>query len=486
MPDYENEYWINEFRDEDTEGYYDIPPGPPPPDYVPTIKGYGTRVILSKEPGQWTDQYGEPASPDYVKDIENVVDTENISDAALKSRIAEQERIPGRPSDQALNTFTAIADALKRRESEFKKVAETAAGEAEKIYLGRTPTIDAVLMKPAEIAQRDANAKAARLAAYNHSLDTQVNQFKDFAEKHLASQVKENKFPSNDEIIYKAFFQKNGRDPTAQEFLDAKETYALDLKQKETDIASGAKEKGLNVPLLARAVADGQDAPMAIKGSMGNPLAAKVKGAVLELYPKFDFNMSDANYKWKQSATNQRTVNFAGGALPRLGALDDQLNKLQNVDLNVINKVMSVVSKQFGKPEYTNYESNRNAIVQEIGTALSGTSQASDLRIKIELENLESAKSPSQIRGAISNLREALIARLDVDLSPLYPLPVVRGEQTLQQFKDEMFKNFRGKYGKYGEGVIYETSPGLAVGGNKPRLTPAQAIDELRRRRGQR
>ena len=232
-------------------------------------------------------------------------------------------------------------------------------------------------------------------------------------------------------------------DKEAQSVLDA-------IQKRKEDAAAATqtrKDAGLDVPALAKAVADGQDAPVAIKGSMGNPLAAKVKSEVLKSYPKFSFEMADANYKWKQSATNQRTVNFAGGALPRLGALDDQLNKLPNADVNAINKIMSVVSKQFGKPEYTNYESNRNAIVQEIGTALSGTSQASDLRIKIELENLESAKSPAQIRGSISNLREALIARLDVDLSPLYPIEVVRGEKTIDQFKKEQFAKYRGKYG---------------------------------------
>lgn len=247
----------------------------------------------------------------------------------------------------------------------------------------------------------------------------------------------------------------------------------LDTMQKRKEDAAAAtqtkKDAGLDVPGLAKAVADGQDAPVAIKGSMGNPLAAKVKSEVLKGYPKFSFEMADANYKWKQSATNQRTVNFAGGALPRLGALDDQLNKLPNGDVNAINKVMSAVSKQFGKPEYTNYESNRNAIVQEIGTALSGTSQASDLRIKIELENLESAKSPAQIRGSISNLREALIARLDVDLSPLYPIEVVRGEKTIDQFKKDQFAKFRGKYGKYGEGEAAK-STALASGSNFDRL----------------
>ena len=163
--------------------------------------------------------------------------------------------------------------------------------------------------------------------------------------------------------------------------------------------------------------------------------------------------MADANYKWKQSSTNQRTINFVGGALPRLGALDEQLKQLPNGNINTINKVMAAVSKEFGKPEYTNFESNRNAIVQEINTALSGTSQSSDMRIQIELENLKSSRSPAQISGAIGNLRKALEARLDVDLNPLYPIEVVRGEKTMSQYKQELYKQYRGDYAPhYGDG----------------------------------
>jgi len=236
-------------------------------------------------------------------------------------------------------------------------------------------------------------------------------------------------------------------DTEAQAVLDAMQTRKLQYAEKNRTIVDNSKAREIDVPSIAQSVIDGQDAPIAIRGSMGNPLASKVKTEVLKKYPKFNMGMADANYKWKQSATNQRTINFAGGALPRLSALDEQLSKLPNVDLNMINKVMSTVSKEFGKPEYTNFESNRNAIVQEINTALSGSSQSSDMRLVIELENLKSARSPAQIRGAISNLREALIARVDTDLSPLYPIEVVRGDKTLEQYKADMFKRYRGNYG---------------------------------------
>jgi hypothetical protein len=224
----------------------------------------------------------------------------------------------------------------------------------------------------------------------------------------------------------------------------------IDVATQKAQKASDLKSKDIDIGSIAASVADGHDARIAIKGSMGNPVASKVESEVLKKYPHFDFTMSDANYKWKQSATNQRTVNFAQGSLPRLTRLDEQLSSLPNADLNTINRIMRAVSVETGKPEYTNFESNRNAIVQEINTALSGSSSTSDARVHIELDNLKSARSPAQIRGAITNLREALLARLDTDLSPIYPIEVVRGEKTMQQYKDEMFKKYRGNYGEDG------------------------------------
>lgn len=425
-------YWV----EDESPPEQQIPP--PPPDFRGTIMGYGTRAIIDKRnTGDWITPSGEAAPPELVQDVQgtiNAVDTQEMSEPQLAARIRQQAMIPQRPTDEKFNAWERKKEFLKFVEPDADAVGKQAREEHRKLYSG----MDELLMNPKEHAVMMRNVAIVGENAKKSYLET--------ADKHYDRQIEAvSRTPNEIELTQRAL----QGDKFAQATLDAIQK----RKEDATTAAVDRKDKGLDVPALAKAVYDGQDAPIAIKGSMGNPLAAKVKTEVLKEYPKFDFNMADANYKWKQSATNQRTVNFAGGALPRLGALDDQLTKLQNVDLNVINKVMAVVSKQFGKPEYTNYESNRNAIVQEIGTALSGTSQASDLRIKIELENLESAKSPSQIRGAISNLREALIARLDVDLSPLYPLEVVRGEKTLQKFKDDMFKEFRGKYGKYGEGA---------------------------------
>jgi len=52
--------------------------------------------------------------------------------------------------------------------------------------------------------------------------------------------------------------------------------------------------------------------------------------------------------------------------MQRVAALYEQVNKLDNLSIPAINKVMREVSVNLGKPEYTNFESNRNAIIQEV------------------------------------------------------------------------------------------------------------------------
>lgn len=236
-----------------------------------------------------------------------------------------------------------------------------------------------------------------------------------------------------------------GKEALKGEYDLAKQGMVDKQKAEQSKAKEEEQLKNIDLPSLAEAVANGQDAPISIKNTRGANIHAMVKSRVLNKYPKFDFNMADANYKWKQSATNQRTINFAGGALPRLVALDEQLRALPNVNVNAINAVMRGVRMQLGDPVYSDFESNRNAIVQEINTALSGTSQSSDTRLNIELENLKSSRSPQQIAAAVKNLREALIARLEVDLGNIYPQDVVRGEKTMKQYKEELFAKYRGK-----------------------------------------
>jgi hypothetical protein len=126
--------------------------------------------------------------------------------------------------------------------------------------------------------------------------------------------------------------------------------------------------------------------------------------------------------------------------------LAEQAEKLGNTPIPAWNSVLKQLSVQTGDDKYTNFMSNRNAIVQEVNTALSGSSQSSDMRVQIELDNLREARSPKQLAGSIVNLREALLARRESSMQYIYPMEVVRGEMTKAQFDKNIAAKYRGKY----------------------------------------
>jgi hypothetical protein len=231
------------------------------------------------------------------------------------------------------------------------------------------------------------------------------------------------------------------------------EQYKKAIEQKQRDkMAVEKAKKDANtdvgdVSSMVESVIAGNSNITDIKNTRGKAISNEVMKGIQKQYPKFNFLYSEANKKYIQSAVNARIIGAVDASLPRVNMLADQAENLKNKDIPAINAVMKQILTQTGSPVYTNFESNRNAIVQEVNTALSGSSQSSDMRVQIELENLKSSRSPAQLLGAISNLREALIARKDASQQYIYPMEVVRGEITQKEWKDQMDKKYRGKYG---------------------------------------
>lgn len=254
----------------------------------------------------------------------------------------------------------------------------------------------------------------------------------------------------------------------AKEILDASQQRKLEIAKATAIGQMQGKETGVDVPGLASAIGEGQQSLSGIQGAFGLPVRAQVNTELLRQYPKFNINQSEANAKWITNPGNLRTISMIQGSLPRVNMLADQLANLPNASIPAINAIMRQAAIQTGKPEFASFESNRNAIVQEINTALSGSAQGSDMRIKIEMENLNASRSPAQIQAAISNLREALLARLEPSLTPPYPIEVVRGEKTLPQYIIDMRKKYKGKYGLEGVSgsqVPIESAPGISPAG---------------------
>ena len=248
--------------------------------------------------------------------------------------------------------------------------------------------------------------------------------------KSVAEIIPDPKNPG--QTLYQTWM-KEGRGPNTDEI--GVLTKGLEAKAKRP---IDAKMGGMDIPGLANSYASGLLGPGQIRGTMGMPVVAQVQSEVIKQFPNFNHELAAANEQWAKNPNNLRTMGMIGGTLPRLDALEQQITKMPNTNVPITNQFLRQLSIQTGDPAFTNFESNRNAIVQEVNTALSGSSTGSDLRIKIELENLAGSRSPAQLRGAIENLRHALEARQDVTMSPLYPPEVLQGKMSQQQYLQQI------------------------------------------------
>jgi hypothetical protein len=148
--------------------------------------------------------------------------------------------------------------------------------------------------------------------------------------------------------------------------------------------------------------------------------------------------MNDANDKYRNDANILRSSGLVAAALPRVNDLYRKAMDLTNkTNLPILDKRINDVRKAVGSEAVTEFESLRNAVLFEVNTALSGSSVPSDYRIKIELENLESGMTFGQQIKSINNLISALQARADAATMMAYPLDVVRGQRSLDQWRKD-------------------------------------------------
>jgi hypothetical protein len=138
------------------------------------------------------------------------------------------------------------------------------------------------------------------------------------------------------------------------------------------------------------------------------------------------------------NASVLRSAGLVKATLPRVYDLYNKVDKIQNyAKVPILDLPINKVRQWTGSTVITDYESLRNAVIQEVNTALSGTSVASDYRIKLELENLKSEMTPAQHKAAINNLISALRAREEASEAVVYPWEVVKGIRTMEDWKKQ-------------------------------------------------
>ena len=217
------------------------------------------------------------------------------------------------------------------------------------------------------------------------------------------------------------------------------------------------------VRATARGIEDGLDARSQLP-KRGN-VRARATARIYETYPKFNFGMSEANWNTATDQTLIRSAKLVTALLPRFDELYGKAVAIKNATgLPVLDQPISQIRKALGSAAVTGYDSLRNAVIQEAGVALTGSSVVSDHRINLELENLQAGMTLGQQLESISNLKHALQARREVATLKAYPLEVVRGLKTVKAWKkglDDEARQLRGKK--------YET------GGAQPKEVTTQA-----------
>jgi len=156
--------------------------------------------------------------------------------------------------------------------------------------------------------------------------------------------------------------------------------------------------------------------------------------------PDFNYALANQNFKYMDNPNTLRAIGLSRAVLPRVFAMEDKIDKIGNkFGAPILDLAWNKVRKEvLGDVGLADYESLRNDIIQEVNSALSGTSVSSDSRLNLELERLKSSATPGQLRTAIKNLKSALQARIDSGAMIPNPWEVVRGEISQKEWFNAM------------------------------------------------
>lgn len=228
----------------------EIPPQPPI-----NIKGYGKNLIVETAPGsgKYKTQWGEEASPEYVKDIEDTL-ASDMSDEQLNAKIRKQ--VPQRPDDAKL---AAWETKLKFRQMALESMkdhglevpdpwleGEKAASEMKRRYYEGISVHDQLLRTEKENTKINFDIDQARKIAVHNAkarIDdyiTQIDAHYDKMSTAEAEQIKHERTLREEEAKYKRTRRDKVEDETRKEIIQ-------DIDAERRDIKAQIRKIGIPV-----------------------------------------------------------------------------------------------------------------------------------------------------------------------------------------------------------------------------------------------
>jgi len=166
----------------------------------------------------------------------------------------------------------------------------------------------------------------------------------------------------------------------------------------------------------AVAILSGRMAPsqLSLVGGMGNR-GVKFKQAVVaevnKRDPQFNWQASEAGYKFASAPGTQTTIRFLNNIEKTLPVLEKASADFKRSGVRIINRATLAAKSQFGDTSVTTFEFARNILADEIAKILQGGGTGngtSDAKLRQAQDLLASDMTPAQFDAALAAAKELL------------------------------------------------------------------------------
>jgi len=118
----------------------------------------------------------------------------------------------------------------------------------------------------------------------------------------------------------------------------------------------------------------------------------KLRAAIKEEDPKFDFNLSDAGSKAVSSNYYQRSIAAVNSVMPNIDKVAELSKDVDRIGVRGIDAILQKTAMQFGDTKVTSLHQARKMLADEIGLAL-GQGTVSDMKLQLGFDVTDPAVS---------------------------------------------------------------------------------------------
>ncbi len=184
----------------------------------------------------------------------------------------------------------------------------------------------------------------------------------------------------------------------AEELTDGGRAVAAEMTRQGLNIPGGRGKGGIQVAALNQIASDLEE--------QGLPPSAVTQGRI-------DFRNKQATTKDFTSGPTAKNITSINTSLGHLQTLQDLGAALDNSDVQGINKVVNMISSQFGNPDLNNAQTAAQAVGEEMMRTFRVVGASEKEAAKWETRFNQALQSPDQMKGVVKTGADLLRSRLE-------------------------------------------------------------------------